>query len=188
MLDRAIDVFRTKGYEAASIQDLVAAMGINRFSIYDAFGDKRQLFLEALDRYQMLRRRQTAELFAEPGPRVPLLRRYLENIIDLNRPGHPNVCLIVNSAIELAKGDEEIAERARNHFALLEEMFTVELEEAKRNGEISTQRDLHSIARFLLNTGRGLRVVANYNNDRSAMVDIVDVALSTLCAKCPETP
>ena len=185
VLDRAIHVFRTKGYEAASIQDLVSAMGINRFSIYDAFGDKRQLFLESLDQYQVQRRTQTAELFMEPGPRLPLLRRYLENIIDFNRTDQPNVCLIVNSAIELAKGDEEIAERARTHFSLLEEIFTNALIEARTNGEIDSDRDLRAVARFLLNAGRGLRVVANYNKDREALVEIVDMALSVLYKNCP---
>lgn len=175
-----MDVFQSRGFEATSITDLVAAMGINRFTIYDTFTDKRKLFLESLDNYQKQRREQTAALFAAPGPRIPIIRRYFQDIVDNAMTGGPSSCLMVNSAIELARDDEETAKRAAYHFAQLEEMFFQALVEAKASGEIRTDRDLRSLARFLLNNARGLRVVTSYTRDYNVMSDIIDVALSTL--------
>jgi TetR/AcrR family transcriptional repressor of nem operon len=180
VLDRAIDVFQTRGYEATSINDLVEAMAINRFTIYDAFTDKHKLFLESLDQYQSKRRTHMAELFDRPGPRVPLIRHYLDSIVESALSGGPSGCLMVNSAIELAKGDPETASRAAQHFMLLEEMFLEALSEAKASGEIGTDKDLRALARFLLNTARGMRVVVSYTRDRKVMSDIIGVALSTL--------
>jgi TetR/AcrR family transcriptional repressor of nem operon len=180
VLDRAIDVFRKKGYEATSIQELVGAMGINRFTIYEEFTDKHGLFLESLDRYQKLRRDQVRLMFAQPGPRLPILRAYLESIVTDTLSGGPSGCLVVNSALELAKGDPEIAEVAHNHFNLLEEMFLQAMIQAKENGEIETGRDLRALTRFFLNTARGMRVVVSYTRDPAVMADIIDVALSTL--------
>jgi TetR/AcrR family transcriptional repressor of nem operon len=180
VVDRAIDVFRTHGYEATSIKDLVEAMEINRFTIYETFTDKHKLFLEALDQYQANRRAQTSDLFSRPGPRIPIIRGYLEAIVNDTFTGGPSGCLIVNSAIELAKGDPETARRAAAHFVLLEEIFLEALTEAKKAGEIKTDKDLRALARFLLNTARGMRVVVNYTRDRAVMSDIIEVALSTL--------
>ncbi len=180
VLDRAIDVFRTRGYEATSIKDLVEAMEINRFTIYETFTDKHKLFLEALDQYQAKRRAVTADMFNQPGPRIPIIRTYLESIVEDSFSGGPSGCLIVNSAIELAKGDPETAQRASQHFILLEEMFLEALQTARATGEIKTDKDLRALARFLLNTARGMRVVVSYTRDRAVMRDIIEVALSTL--------
>lgn len=180
VLDKAMDVFQSRGFEATSITDLVEAMGINRFTIYDTFTDKHKLFLESLDNYQQKRREHTAAMFAEPGPRIAIIRRYFTDIVENALTGGPSSCLMVNSAIELARDDEETATRAAYHFGQLEEMFYQALVEARASGEIETNRDLRALARFLLNNARGLRVVTNYTRDRKVMSDIIEVALSTL--------
>src|SRR5712692_5869572 len=64
-LERAIDVFWRHGYEATSVSDLTAAMGVNPPSLYAAFGDKEKLFLEAVERYQQQRRQSVAKVFDE---------------------------------------------------------------------------------------------------------------------------
>jgi TetR/AcrR family transcriptional repressor of nem operon len=180
VLDKAMDVFQSRGFEATSITDLVEAMGINRFTIYETFSDKHKLFLESLDNYQKKRREYMAEVFSEPGPRIAIIRKYFEDIVDNAMTGEPSGCLMVNSAIELARDDAETAQRAAYHFAQLEEMFFQALVDAKESGEIRTDKDLRALARFLLNNARGLRVVTNYTRDRKVMSDIIEVAISVL--------
>ena len=79
VLHRAMEVFWTRGYEGASIQDLVKHMGINRQSIYDTFGDKHTLFLQALDRYREIQSRKIFEVLERPGSMkkksAPVIRR-----------------------------------------------------------------------------------------------------------------
>jgi len=178
VLDRAIEVFSRKGYEAASVQDLVTATKVNRFSLYDTFGDKHRLFLEALDRYQAKRRAHTTALLGQPGPRLPLIRHYFEQIWEDSTSERQLGCLMTNATVELARTDPETAQRAAHHFALLEEIFTTKLQEAEAGGEIPKGKNLKAIARFLLNNARGLRIVAKYTNEPDVYTDIVDLAFS----------
>src|ERR1700730_2144482 len=67
VLHKAMEVFWSRGYEASSIQDLVKRMGINRQSLYDTFGDKHTLYLQALDRYREVEGRKIVELLEQPG-------------------------------------------------------------------------------------------------------------------------
>lgn len=183
VLDRAIEVFRRKGYEGASVQDLVDATGVNRFGLYDTFGDKHGLFLEALRRYHLKRRNATEALLGEAGPRLPQLRKYFEAIWDQGPEGQGN-CLMVNSAVELARNDPLTAGQVEDHFSLLEEIFLQALLQAKEQGEIDTDRDLRAVARFLINNARGMRVIVKYTHDRSVFEDIISVAFSVLNGKC----
>ena len=82
VLDKAMDVFQSRGFEATSITDLVEAMGINRFTIYETFSDKHKLFLESLDNYQKKRREHMADAFRPAGPRIAIVRKYFEDIVD----------------------------------------------------------------------------------------------------------
>ena len=75
VLHKAMEVFWTRGYEAASIQDLVKHMGINRQSMYDTFGDKHSLFLEALDHYREIQSRKVFEVLERPGSMKKNLRQ-----------------------------------------------------------------------------------------------------------------
>jgi len=179
-LDRAIDVFSRKGFESASVQDLVTATGVNRFSLYETFGDKHSLFLEALDRYHAKRRAYTQALLEQPGPKMPLIRRYFEAILEDSMSERRLGCLMINATVELARTDPETAKRAAQHFNLLEEIFLKALCEARDNGEILTRRNLRAVARFLLNNARGLRVVAKYADDPATFRDILDLAFSVV--------
>src|SRR3989442_342282 len=78
-LERAIDVFWRHGYEAASVSDLTAAMGINPPSLYAAFGDKEKLFLEAVERYQQQRRESVTKVFDEAPTAKEAVHRVLQD-------------------------------------------------------------------------------------------------------------
>src|ERR1043166_7581204 len=81
-LHKAMEVFWARGYEAASVQDLVEHMGINRQSLYDTFGDKHALYLQALDRYQEVELRKLFELLARPGSVRKALRQLFTGVIE----------------------------------------------------------------------------------------------------------
>src|SRR5215207_11169722 len=81
-LQRAMEVFWARGYGATSVGNLVRHMGINRQSLYDTFGDKHALYLQALDRYREVEGRQMFELLERPGSVKKALRQLFEGIVD----------------------------------------------------------------------------------------------------------
>ncbi len=111
-LSRALDTFRDGGFAATSLDDLSAAMGINRPSLYGAFGDKRDLFLKAYDRYRTEVRDQLAAALEPSLPLRQSLQAIFATILDLYLSGDngPRGCLTVMTAGSEAMGDPEIRE------------------------------------------------------------------------------
>jgi AcrR family transcriptional regulator len=159
-LDRALEVFWARGYEGATLPELTRAMGINRPSLYAAFGNKEELFRKALDRYR------TGPLsFMSEAPRKPTARAVAEAIFsgfirmqrDRNRP---RGCLIVAGA--LACG--EAAEPVRRELVQLRQAAVTALrqrfERAVQEGDLPAGTDGATLARYLVTVLNGLAVQA----------------------------
>src|ERR1700719_1378710 len=107
-LDRALQVFWRKGYEGASLSDLTKAVGVNRPSLYAAFGDKKALFRKALDRYLTGPADYTQEALKEPTARA-VVERLLQGAADLNTaPRNPGGCLMVQGALACSEASDSI--------------------------------------------------------------------------------
>jgi len=180
-LDRAMSAFWTKGYAATSVEDLVARMGIQRGSLYATFGDKRSLFLSALDRYQRVVTRELFDALEAPGSGLEAIRRFfrlrVEGSLDRSRP--PG-CLVTNSAVELARGDRGAAAKVGGSLAKLEAAFLRALERARAQGELAATRDVRALARFLTSSAQGLSVMAKAFPERAVLEDVVAVVLASL--------
>ncbi|MDX1606918.1 MAG: helix-turn-helix domain-containing protein, partial [Candidatus Competibacterales bacterium] len=106
VLERAMTLFWRQGYEATSIQDLVAHTGVNRASLYATYGDKRTLFGAALAHYRDVVSARRMRQLTEPGAGKAAIRRFFRELIEYSLgEGHPLGCLLANSAIELAPHD-----------------------------------------------------------------------------------
>lgn len=178
-LDAAVELFWRKGYGAASMRELLDAMGIGRGSFYDTFGDKHSLFLSALDRFQEVRSSWIEEALRGEGLGgiEEVLHRSLGG---LYRYRPPRGCLLANSAVELAPHDPEVAARISAYIGRTEDAFQAALERARDEGEIPLAGDPRALARFLVNTLHGLRVLARAGADRGTLEDTVRVALGAL--------
>ena len=180
-LDRAMGAFWTKGYAATSVEDLVAHMGIQRGSLYATFGDKRSLFLSALDRYQRVVTRELFDALEAPGSGLEAIRRFfrlrVEGSLDRSRP--PG-CLVTNSAVELARRDRGAAAKVGGSLAKLEAAFLRALERARAQGELAATRDVRALARFLTSSAQGLSVMAKAVPERAVLEDVVAVVLAAL--------
>src|ERR1700683_1116990 len=107
-LDRSLQVFWRKGYEGASLTDLTKAVGVNRPSLYAAFGDKEALFRKALDRYLNGPAAYTQEALKEPTARA-VIERLLRGAADLNTaPRNPGGCLMVQGALACGEAADPI--------------------------------------------------------------------------------
>lgn len=180
-LDRAMAAFWAKGYDATSIEDLVAHMGILRGSLYGAFGDKRTLFLAVLDRYERVVVRELFEALEAPGSGIEAIHRFFRLRIEGSlEPRRPLGCLLTNSAVELPRRDPGAAARVGSSLAKLERAFYRALVRARNADEIAASRNLRALARFLTSSAQGLSVIAKVTRERSVLEDIVTVILSVL--------
>lgn len=180
-LHKAMEVFWSRGYTAASIQDLVKHMGINRQSLYDTFGDKHALYLLALDRYREVEGRKMCERLEQPGSVKKALRQLFEGVIETALyDGQRRGCLMGNAMSELSGRCKETAVRTRGNMASAEETFYRALVRGKKEGEFVAVRDPRAVARFLYSSLQGLVLMAKTTQDRKTLEDVVKITLSVL--------
>ena len=181
VLHKAMEAFWARGYEGTSIQDLVKHMGINRQSIYDTFGDKHTLFLQALDRYREIQSRRLFEVLERPGSMKNNLRRLFEDAVAraLSEEGRWG-CFVGNSISELAGRCKETATRTCNSVAVAEKMFQRAIEQGKQQGNFTGVNDSRAVARFLYSSLQGVIMMAKTSRDRKVLNDVVKVTLSVL--------
>lgn len=147
VLEEAMNLFWDRGYHATGVADLEAAMGINKFSLYAAFGSKRGLLLEALDHYALT---WQASTFARLDPRHPAesileLFRFASSLHD--RIGH-NGCFLLSIGQEFNHADPEILQRVEALYASLEARFQACLETLPKRAPLA-KRDARAAAAFL---------------------------------------
>jgi TetR/AcrR family transcriptional repressor of nem operon len=179
-LDRAMEVFWARGYERTSVQDLTESMGIQRGSLYAAFGDKRNLFLESLERYEERFYLEMQELLDAPSAGEGIRRVFLKVVSDCACGGGGRGCLVTNTAAALAEDDAEIAARVRANLRRIEDAFEAALRRDSEGG-----RDPRAVARFLTNSLQGLRVLSKCGVDLDVLHDVVEVTLSVLNETAP---
>jgi len=178
-LDRAMEVFWAKGYEASSLHDLLEAMGIARGSLYKAFKDKRSIYLAALDRYDRTVVQAGVGLLTDPaaGDGAGRIRRFLEAACDAvalrnDRRG----CFLCNAAVDRAPADPEIQAKIVAAMKRLERATERALKESRQARRWPTARRTR-IARVIVNAYAGLRVLARSGYPADDLADIVEVTL-----------
>lgn len=181
VIEKAMQVFWHKGYEATSMEDLLNAMDLNRGSLYDTFGDKRQLFLKVIDRYCTTFASSKFSLLDQPGPALPTLRRFISGMIegglaDPQRRG----CLIANTVMELSPHENEIAGTLRQALKMVEDTFFNVLARAKQQGELKNDKDPRALARFLTTMMQGTIVMIKAGASADVVKQTVETALSIL--------
>ena len=180
-VEKAMQVFWHKGYEATSMEDLLTAMDLNRGSLYDTFGDKRQLFLKVIDQYCTTFVGSKFSLLDQLGPALPGLRRFISGMIeralaDPQRRG----CLILNTVMELAPHENEIAGTLRHALKMVEDTFFRVLARAKQQGELNSQKDPRTLARFLTTMMQGTIVMIKAGASAEVVNQTAETALSIL--------
>jgi TetR/AcrR family transcriptional repressor of nem operon len=179
-LDKAIEIFWHKGYNGTSAQDLVTHLGLSRSSLYDTFGDKQKLFSKALKKYQTdnyVKVKEMLETSANIKETLTLIFKLavVESLEDRITKG----CFMVNSAVELAMHDDEIAQIVSSNQKVMEEVFYTAVKKGQEAGQISTKNDARLLARFIFNTYSGIRVLARAGEkDKQVYDDILKAMFS----------
>jgi AcrR family transcriptional regulator len=179
-LDRALQVFWRKGYEGTSLSDLTKAVGVNRPSLYAAFGDKDALFRKALDRYLHGPAAYTQEALKEPTARA-VVERLLRGAADLNTaPHNPGGCLMVQGALACGEVADSIRQELSACRAAGEAAIRRRLQRAKSEGDLSTDADPADLARYIATVLYGMAVQAAGGASRGKLQRVVEMALRTL--------
>ncbi len=178
----AMEVFWHKGYEGTSVQDLLEGMGINRGSMYDTFGDKRSLFLEAIGHYRQTVAAPLIETLNGAGSPLGNIRRTLSEFAELAASDGGRGCLVTNTTVEIAPQDAEIAKAMKSALIAVEEAFRKALSRAVERGELGRRTDARCLARFLANTLHGLVVLSKAKLGRQTRNDVIKVTMAALAA------
>ena len=181
-LEKAIEIFWHKGYNGTSAQDLVTHLGLSRSSLYDTFGDKQQLFAQSLRLYQEGSKNQLVQLFeGSDNIKVTLHAIFDQAVRESLDDRITKGCFMVNASIELALHDPEIANIVKRNGQSMEELFSTVIRKGQDLGQISKKIDARVIARFVLNTYSGIRVLARSGErDKKVYDDIVRTMLLLL--------
>ena len=168
VLNKAVLVFRDKGYNATSVQDLVTRMGINRFSLYQTFRSKHDLFVQALQAYY---EKVAAPFFSkleDSNQGLQVIETTLMGLVSRVKSGQSsNGCLLCNTVAELgAKKDKRTAAILDKYLKRVESDFHAALLRAKALGEISKDADARERARVLVGYSTGLLSLAKVLSEK----------------------
>lgn len=182
-LAAAIDVFWSKGFAATSTEDLVQAMGIGRQSFYNAFGDKRRLYLEALETYQ--RNATTCHLGRLTTPVSPLkgLFDLLVGLIPDDDALRCKGCMGTGSIGEFGSTDPELVEMRERMIAVFHTKVVERIREGQRLGEVDPNVDAEQAASFIEITMTGLQIAARGGAGAAELHTLAAFAVERLRAK-----
>jgi AcrR family transcriptional regulator len=185
-LERAMHVFWEHGYEAASISDLTAAMGISPPSLYSAFGDKERLFLEAIEAYGKgpggFGQRALSE---EPTARGAVQRLLEDAAAELTRPCHPSGCMVVMAATNCSVAAEHIQTALAKRRALGIANIEERIQRGIDDGEMPADTDAACLANFVGAVYQGMSMQAK---DGATRENLLRTAESAMRAWPAETP
>lgn len=179
--DRAMKVFWAKGYEATSITDLTNGMGINKGSLYNAFGNKKDLFTRALLKYDRDNRQKALAQLAKTDDPVEAVTTLFDGLIaeslaDSDKKG----CLLVNTAIDLPNHQQDVREFVTNALGEFEEFFETMVRRGQENGKTPASLNPNETAKALLSLVVGLRVLARGVFDVVGLTAIRNQAINLL--------
>lgn len=179
VLDKAMRLFWEQGYEKTSMTDLVEHMGIHRRSLYDTFGDKHNLFLKAMDRFDD----KISAALAGGVKRSKTASEALQFIFGFMIGGEedrPAGCLMVNSAVELAVRDVEVDTKTTKVFTTTEQLLKEIILWGQRNGEFTSEYDAEELAEYLHNVWVGLRAIARTSVAKEKLHRIANISMRLL--------
>lgn len=179
-LGKAVQLFWEHGYEATSMQDLVKAMGINRASLYQTYGNKQELYLASLERYAAQILAHVSGLLNKPGTPLANLRDLFVHVIEQSLEGNMQGCFINNTAVELGPHDARLAENIRGIWVQFEDLFATRLQQAVEQHQLAADTDPHQLAQVLNINLQGLMVKTKANSNKAELIAAVDALFDLL--------
>jgi AcrR family transcriptional regulator len=177
-LDKALQIFWQRGYEGASLAELTEALGVNKPSLYAAFGNKEELFMKALSKYTTGPVAFVRDVVNEPTAHAVAKRFLYEAAGFLSQPSHPKGCMIVQGALSGGESAEMVKKVLIQYRTAYENLLTKRFEQAKQDGDLASDADPHALAKYLATLHQGMSVQATSGASSEELKAIADLALS----------
>ena len=187
-LRRATDAFWATGYSATSLDEISAATGMNRPSLYAAFGDKHALYLEALARYWQISLDATREALAADGPLEEALMLAYEAALSIyfSGDGSPRGCFVIGTAVTEAVEDPEVRNSVAAGLCTMDADFEGRLRTAQEKGELKADADPAGLAVLASATMQTIAIRARAGVPRAELRKLAWKAVATICGLCLE--
>ena len=182
-LTQVVDLFASKGYSETSMEDIVQTTGVSRYGLYGTFGNKRELFEQALEQYAEGMGKRSFLRLLEPGASLEHIRKiFEERVNDMCELEERKGCLFVHTAMELAPQDAELKGVLQRFMKRIAKAFAIGLDSAKGRGEVAADLDVDAAGMQLTNMLFGLAVLGRTGFPQETLDSIVDNTLDAMRA------
>jgi AcrR family transcriptional regulator len=176
-LDKALAIFWKRGYEGASLAELTETLGINKPSLYAAFGNKEELFKKSLSRYTSGPVAFVKDVINEPTA-FKVAERFLLNAAEfLTAPDHPKGCMIVQAALSSGENSDLVKDLLIQYRYAYEHQLAARFEQAKIDGDLPRDANAKSLAKYLATLHQGMSVQATSGTSKGELLEIAELAL-----------
>jgi TetR/AcrR family transcriptional repressor of nem operon len=176
VLGKVVQLFHEKGYNATSMQDLVDVTGLNRSSIYNSFGSKREIYQESLQLYRSQANQMIQKVLIHSKDSKAAIKRLL-----ISSPERRSIgCFMGKCTTEMANQDQEIKSFLQNNQEHMQKLFEELIAKGQSEGEISTQQTPKALALYLFTVMQGLKVTGILLDEQKEYESLVDTTLSIL--------
>ena len=181
VIDKAIDVFWKKGFEAASAEELLTAMNIGKGSFYLSFkGGKKELYEKSLDQFSRKAMDRFQADLAEATDPVRFVKKFFLSMADSPKERQLNGCYLGNAIVEMSNVDTRTKNKAARLLSRLEESFSDIIRQAQIQNKIKTKENPDIIARMLINLWNGLNVTRRMYPDTKSLKKLIALQLQIL--------
>lgn len=180
VLEKALNVFWENGYKATSIRMLEKEMGINQFSIYASFNNKKELFIHSLRKYKEYVKQNVYKDLLKSDTGVEELKKFLMSFPNAKKTNqYVKGCLVVNTAAEIGNRDLEIAKEIDLYYQFIRDMIKKIILTSISRNEISKNINVDQQANFFLGVMQGISV-ASKNMNKKQLNDFITLAFAQL--------
>jgi len=180
VLDKAIDLFWKQGFEATNLEQLLEVMGIGKGSMYHNFGNKREVFRLALNRFMHNFSTWFESEISRSKDPIGFIRDFFRSIPRQGSEQHKKGCFLGNTIAELACIDPGLEKIAAQHLEKFEETFYKHIKLGQQSGRIKSKEDARLLARHLINLWNGLNITRRMYSNAKDLLPIVDMQLKPL--------
>lgn len=178
-LDKALEIFWKRGYEGASIAELTETLGINKPSLYAAFGNKEELFNKTLSRYVAGPVAFIQEAINQPSA-YEVAQSFLTKAVEFfTDTKHPKGCLIVQAALSVSADSLLVQDLLTKYRYSYEQQLAKRFEKAKEEGDLPTDANAETLAKFLSTLHQGMSVQVTSGASKEELMQVVEFALKS---------
>ncbi|MGZ4091027.1 MAG: TetR/AcrR family transcriptional regulator [Bacteroidia bacterium] len=181
VLEAAAGIFKQKGYNGTSIDDILTATGLSRSSLYDSFQDKHNLYLQSLEFYKNSNEKKFQTLDEKNLNGMEKIETMFKNVVNhLVENPDDNGCLLVNAAAEMSKQCFKTSQVVCNNKDEVQDLLSSWISDAEQKKVVTLQKPAKIYGQFLYNTLCGLRVMSQSGAGETELNNVVKVALDSL--------